>query len=173
MKRAVMQWARRLAFHASHGVLTVMAGAAVLVLVAVALAGPLGYKVLVDHSDSMQPAIAAGDVIVMRVARADEAQVGDIVSFRDPDRSGRLLTHRVVERTVRPTRYHFVTRGDANTGVERWSIAERGDLGKMVARVPKAGRALVWMRTGMTQLLLLALTSLALVVTLVRRIWSL
>jgi hypothetical protein len=33
----------------------------------------------------------------------------------------------------------FVTRGDANTGVERWAVAKNGTIGRVEYRVPKLG----------------------------------
>jgi hypothetical protein len=69
-------------------------------------------------------------------------RVGDVVTFSDPSRDGMLVTHRVVERSRDGAGYSFVTRGDANTGVERWSIEEDGKLGRLLARAPGVGRAL-------------------------------
>jgi signal peptidase len=168
-----MKTARALTFHLSHWLLTLLCLGAVVVLALVAAAGPLGYKILVDHSDSMRPAIAAGDVVVTHVQPVRETQVGDVVSFRDPHRTGRLITHRVVTRQERGGRVGFVTRGDANTGVERWWVARDGRIGRMVGRVPRAGRGLVLMHGGPTQIILLALSALMLVVLFARRIWAL
>lgn len=97
-----------------------------------------GYVALDELSGSMSPAIRVGDeVIVKRMAPLD-ARIGDIVTFRSPD-DGRLLTHRVVDLRLHGSMVDFVTRGDANTGSERWAIPRGGTIGKVVARIPKLG----------------------------------
>jgi hypothetical protein len=45
-------------------------------------------------SDSMAPALRAGDVVVSAPADPDDVRVGDIVNITEP--TGRTVTHRVV-----------------------------------------------------------------------------
>ncbi len=146
---------------------------ALLTLVALAAAKPLGYRVLVDHSDSMAPAIRTGDLLLTKVVPPRKAHVGDVVTFHSPD-DGRLLTHRVIDRGLRPGgRWAFVTRGDANTGVERWGIDAEGTVGRVSARLPRAGYAVAWLGQPFGRFLLVAAGGLALAILLARRIWSL
>jgi signal peptidase I len=157
----------------AHAALTALCAFVVLVLGAVALAKPLGYRVLVDHSDSMAPAIHAGDVLVTKVVPPRKARVGDVVSFNSPA-GGRLLTHRVVSRRLEPGgRWSFVTRGDANTGEERWGLEADGRIGLVSTRLPKAGYAMAWLGSPVGRFLLVAVGGLALAALLARRIWSL
>ncbi len=144
-----------------------------LVLVSVAVAKPLGYRVLVDHSDSMAPAIRAGDILVTEVVPPRKAKVGDVVSFNSPD-GGRLLTHRVVSRRLDPGgRWSFVTRGDANSGSERWAVDADGTIGRVSKRLPKAGYAMAWLGNPIGRFALIAVGGIALAVLLARRIWAL
>jgi signal peptidase I len=157
----------------AHATLTALCAVGLLVLAALALTKPLGYRVLVDHSDSMAPAIRTGDLLLTKVVPPRKASVGDVVSFHSPD-GGRLLTHRVVERRLQPGgRWAFVTRGDANTGVERWAVEANGRVGRVTVRLPKAGYALGWLGQPAGRFLLVAAGGLALSVLLARRIWSL
>jgi signal peptidase len=157
----------------AHALLTALAGVALLVLLAVALARPLGFRLLVDHSDSMAPAIRTGDLLVARDVPPREARVGDVVTFHAPG-TGRLLTHRVVERRLPPGgRWAFVTRGDANSGVERWSIPTRGKMGRVELRLPKAGYAAAWLGQPLWCVLLVGGGGLMLALLLARRIWRL
>ena len=168
-----MAFARRLLSRLSHDALTLACLVALLVLGAVALAGPLGFRVLVDHSDSMAPAIRTGDVLVTKVVPPRKAKVGDVVTFHSPD-GGRLLTHRVVERHLHPGgRWSFVTRGDANTGVERWAVEADGTVGRVSTRLPKAGYAMAWLGNPFGRFALIAVGGLTLAVLLARRIWAL
>jgi signal peptidase len=68
----------------------VIAGAAPALLVAGPLA--LGDHPRTDLSGSMEPTIAPGDVVIDQEIRPSEAQVGDIVTFRDPEDEHKLLT---------------------------------------------------------------------------------
>ncbi len=159
--------------HLAHAGLTALCAFALLVLGGVALAKPLGYRVLVDHSDSMAPAIRAGDVLVSQVVPPRKAKVGDVVSFHSPD-AGRLVTHRVVSRRLeRGGRWSFVTRGDANTGVERWGVSTDGRIGRVAKRLPKAGYAVGWLGQPLGRFLLVTVGGIALAALLARRIWSL
>ena len=99
------------------------------------------------RSGSMTPALETGDVVVTEPVAPLAARVGQIVTFRDPEGSGKLFSHRV--QSIRPDGevVHFVTRGDANTSTERWSVPAGGTIGRVVYRVPKIGYALVWTAT--------------------------
>lgn len=157
----------------AHALLTAVCAAALAVLLAVALARPMGYRVLVDHSDSMAPAIRTGDLLVAKDIPPRKAHVGDVVTFHSPD-GGRLMTHRVVERELqRGGRWSFVTRGDANTGVERWGIDAEGKIGRVSARLPKAGYAVAWLGNPIWCLILVGGGGLGLAFLLARRIWRL
>jgi signal peptidase len=120
----------------------------------------------------MAPAIESGDVVVTRLVRPTAAQPGDIVTFQDSSRQGDLVTHRVVEVRRESDRVSFVTRGDANTGEERWSIDSHGTIGATAFRVPAAGHVLAWLRTPTVRMSLLVSAALVLAVLALRRIWS-
>ena len=151
---------------------TLACALAALILIALLLARPLGLQTLVDRSDSMQPAIAAGDLLLTRLGPPAAVRTGDVVTFADPGRGGRLITHRVTERRVQGDRWAFVTRGDANTASERWTVAGDGSVGRLVVRVPRAGFAVAWLTSPIPRLLLLGAGGLALAILLLRRIWA-
>ena len=70
---------------------------AAVVLAAAVLTGSLGVQAVLVRSGSMAPAIRAGDALVVRPVAAASVAVGDVVTFPDPHRPGRTLTHRVVQ----------------------------------------------------------------------------
>ena len=144
---------------------------AVAVLLACTIGYVKGYRVMIDRSDSMKPAIAAGDLIVNMPVRPKAVAVGDIVTFVDRTRHDELVTHRVIRKRVERSRVAFVTRGDANTGVERWSIDSDATLGRFVFRIPKAGYPMSWVAQPVMRLLLVGAGALFLGFLLVRRIW--
>jgi signal peptidase len=101
-----------------------------------------------------------------------EATTGDIVTFSDPSQKGRLLTHRVASRTRRGEQYSFVTKGDANTNVERWSVPADGRIGRVVRHVPKLGYAMALTRRPEGRVALIALPALLLAGFALSAIWK-
>jgi signal peptidase len=124
---------------------SLICGLALAVLAVLLLAMASGYRPLIDHSDSMAPAIRAGDVVITHVEPASGFRRGDVVSFSDPALHGKLVTHRVVGIQASGGRIDFLTRGDANSAPESWSVSRSASLGKLVLRVPDVGRAMAWM----------------------------
>ena len=150
----------------------VLAAAATGTLLAGVVAMGFGFRVLVDRSDSMLPAIAAGDVVVVRMVRPADVRPGDVVTFRDPQHDGRLITHRVVAMKSEGSRVAFVTRGDANTGVERWGIERGGALGRLALRIPRVGYAVAWLATPAIRIAAVSGGAVLIGIALLRRIWS-
>lgn len=118
--------------------------AAFVVCILVAAVAPMavGMSTYTVSSGSMDPAIATGDVIVTRTIPPQEAHVGDVVTFMDPEGSGSLITHRVRAIRERGENTAFVTRGDSNNSVERWTVPSDGSIGSVSYRIPMLGRAL-------------------------------
>jgi len=135
---------------------------------AVAVAGLLtlallhvgGYRPLVVHSDSMAPSVGTGDLIITQAVRPAAVAVGDVVSFHDRSRGDRLVTHRVKEIRRDGGEIAFVTRGDANGAVERWSIGTDARIGRLAVPIPVAGYAITWLTRLPIILALLAIVSL-------------
>lgn len=135
-----------------------------LVVIGIVLAGGIGLRAfgltaLVDYTDSMRPAIAAGDVVVDTTVPARELRPGQVASIADPGLNGRLVTHRVVSATIAGDTVTIVTRGDANTASERWSLAAGAPVKRMVARVPWVGHVMVWLAWPWLRALVLALAA--------------
>jgi signal peptidase len=165
--QAVLSRTLRVADRAS----TVVCGLALALLAVLLLAATAGYSPLIDHSDSMRPAIRAGDVVITHDEPATSVHRGDIVSFNDPALRGKLVTHRVVGIHASGARIDFLTRGDANSTPESWSVARGASVGQLVFRVPGVGRALAWMADRWTRTIMLTVVALILSTALLRRIW--
>jgi signal peptidase len=142
--------------------------------IALTMLVPLAFhgRPLTVMSGSMTPTIRTGDVVIAMPIKPLDVRPGDIVSFKDPGRGGALVTHRVRHMRRRGAKVDFITRGDANTGTEHWSIKAKGRLHRTVLRLPKLGRPLVFARTR-TGLLALVLAPLLLLGTLeIASIWK-
>jgi signal peptidase len=162
--RSALRGARTLVVWALAG-----AGLALALTMLVPLA--FGGRPLTVMSGSMEPTIMTGDVVVALPIAPLEARPGDIVSFNDPNRSGVLVTHRVRSLRRAGAKVNFVTKGDANNSVEKWSVAANDDIARTVLRLPRLGRAMTFAKTR-TGLLVLVLVPLALLAVLeVYSIW--
>jgi signal peptidase I len=149
---------------------TVVACAAAVAL-AVGLPSLFGYKSFTVMSGSMEPAIGTGSVVVERPITPREARVGDVVTFKDPEGTGKLITHRVTRVRVSGATASFVTKGDANNKVERWNVPADGSIGRVAYDVPKVGYAMVYAGGRHGRLLLIALPALLLAAFEIARIW--
>ena len=142
-----------------------------MLLAATAVPLLMGDRSFTVRSGSMTPAIETGDIVVTEPISPLTARVGQIVTFRDPEGTDRLFSHRV--QSIRPTggEVHFVTRGDENTSTEHWVVPADGSIGRVVYRVPKLGYALIWTGTPEARIALMAIPALLLCWFGLARIW--
>jgi signal peptidase I len=148
----------------------IMVAGALLVL---AIAGPLalGDHPHTDLTGSMEPAISPGDVVINEEIRPWQAQVGDVVTFRDPEEQSKLLTHRVVSVKRVGSRLAFVTQGDANNTQEHWRVPIDGQIGRVAYKVPWVGHVAVLTRTKLGWALLIGVPLILLLFEELWRIW--
>jgi len=130
-----------------------------------------GYRSFTVRSGSMTPAIETGDVVVTKPISPRTARVGDVVTFVDPEGTGKLFSHRVQSVRVAGNEVAFVTRGDANTATEDWRVPAAGSIGRVAYRIPKIGYALSWIDSGPARLALIAIPALLLLWAALLRIW--
>ena len=130
-----------------------------------------GYRSFTVRSGSMTPAIETGDVVVTKPVSPLAARVGDVVTFVDPEGTGKLFSHRVQSVRALGDEVAFVTRGDANTSTERWRVPADGSVGRVAYRIPKIGYALSWVDSPPARLALIAIPALLLLWAAMARIW--
>lgn len=130
-----------------------------------------GYRSFTVRSGSMTPAIETGDVVVTKPVSPLAARVGDVVTFVDPEGTGKLFSHRVQSVRTVGEEVAFVTRGDANTSTEHWRVPAEGSIGRVAYRIPKIGYALSWIDSGPARLALIAIPALLLLWAAMVRIW--
>lgn len=130
-----------------------------------------GYRSFTVRSGSMTPAIETGDVVVTEPISPLGARVGDVVTFLDPEGSGRLFSHRVQSVREEGESVAFVTRGDANTSTEHWRVPADGSVGKVAYRIPKIGYALAYVDSPPARIALIAIPALLLLWAALVRIW--
>ena len=141
--------------------------------IALAMLIPLAFngRPLTVMSGSMEPTIRTGDVVVAREIAPLDARRGDVVTFRDPERGGLLVTHRVRSISREGDKVTFVTKGDANNSSERWRVGTDEKISRTMYRIPALGRVLAFSHTRYGILVLVLLPLLALGALEIASIW--
>lgn len=109
----------------------------------------LGISPLIVLSGSMQPAINAGDIVVIREQPSEQYKLGDVATYLDGTTA---FTHRIVGKEAGG----FILKGD-NNNVSDDIVPREQFLGKVVLRIPKAGLAVLFFKTPAGMILLCGL----------------
>jgi signal peptidase len=125
----------------------------------------LGWRLHIVESGSMRPTFPIGSLLVVEPRDASEVQAGMAMTFEDPLRPGRLVTHRVTGVLDRPGGRMFTTRGDANVADDPAPVPARSVRGRVRWHVPNLGYAFDWLRWPRGFLVLVVAPSLVLGVT--------
>ena len=131
----------------------------------------VGGRALTVMSGSMEPALGVGDVVIDSRVSPAEVRVGDIVTFSDPEGTGKLITHRVRRVRIDRGTAHLVTKGDNGNAVERWDVPAGGSLGRVEYRVPLLGFFVFWLNGPFGRIGLIVIPALLLAGFELWRIW--
>jgi signal peptidase I len=131
---------RRIARACLTFIVSAAVGLGIGLIALVTLPSLFGYQSLMVVSGSMEPTLGVGSVVIDEVISPLDARPGDIVTFQDPQHP-RQLTHRLQRMRVEGDTAYMVTLGDANDAPERWSVKTDGQIGRVVAHLPKLGYA--------------------------------
>lgn len=107
-----------------------------------------GYSPLIILTGSMEPAIATGDLIIVRTVQPQDVHTGDIIAFFDPDGNGTsVLTHRVTKIIQDGENLSFYTKGDANNTEDRNPVSADKLIGLYQTRYAGMGHVAMFMQT--------------------------
>jgi signal peptidase len=141
------------------------------VLLTLTVPRALGKPVLVVLTGSMEPELGTGDVLIESRISPLDAKAGDVITFRDPERPDRLITHRVRRVEATGEDVSFTTKGDANNTVESWQIPRQGSIARVEYRLPKLGYVVAWISGPSARLFLVVIPAILLGIFELRRIW--
>jgi signal peptidase I len=153
------------------GAASVAMGVAIGIFGVIVAPSVFGGRSLTVMSGSMEPALGVGDVVINSRVHPAEVRVGDIITFNDPEGTGKLITHRVRRMQIEHGRAHVVTKGDNANAVERWDIPATGSLGRVEYRVPLLGFLVFWLHGPLARLALIVIPALLLAGFELWRIW--
>jgi signal peptidase len=153
------------------GAVSLSLGLAIGVFGVIAAPSLFGGRSLTVMSGSMEPALGVGDVIINSKVAPAEVRVGDIVTFSDPEGTGKLITHRVRQLRIEGGMAEVVTKGDNTNTVERWEMPAAGSLGRVEYRVPLLGFLVFWLHGPWARIGLIVVPALLLAGFELWRIW--
>ncbi len=93
-----------------------------------------GYKNFVVLTGSMEPTINVGDIVFVK--QTEDIKKEDIISFRV---GNSVVTHRVIEIKKEGDKDIYITKGDANSGIDSEKTEIQDIEGKYVFKIPKVG----------------------------------
>jgi len=146
---------------------------ALLALVLLGLLPNLGwYRTETVLSGSMKPYFSPGDIVVVTPEATRDVRVGQVISYHIPVGDHHVQSHRVIK-VVRGGAHPLVrTKGDANAAPDPWTARLNGGTAWQVrAVVPKAGWAIVWLRTPAIRRIAIFAVPLLLAILGLLRIW--
>jgi len=124
-------------------------GLACIAFAIVALA--FGLTPLIVQSGSMEPTVTTGSLLVTQTTPAADLKRGDVVTVPRQDRT--LVTHRIVQVTLRGDTATLRLKGDANDAIDPQAYRVK-EAGKKVVAIPFAGRVAAWASSGLGLFLL-------------------
>lgn len=97
----------------------------------------LGYKAYTITTNSMEPNIHSGDIVIVKKYAEDDFKVGDIITF---EQEGENITHRILNIEEDDLGKKYITKGD-NNNIEDLTKITYGEIqGKKVIRIPYIGK---------------------------------
>jgi signal peptidase len=128
----------------SGQILWAMPMVAVLATVVILVSGIFRYWAMAIGSDSMQPEIRTGDVVIIdkNYGDVENIELGSILAFRH---DGRVITHRLIATEHDASGLKIQTRGDNNNSNDAWSVRESDIVGIVRWKIPLIGWPTVWL----------------------------
>ena len=93
----------------------------------------LGFRAYVIMTDSMNPTLKNGDIVI--VHKDSKIEAGNIVTYKKQETS-ETITHRI----SRTTKDGYITKGDSNLNEDSNIISQDEIIGKVVLRLPFIGK---------------------------------
>jgi signal peptidase len=126
----------------------------------------LAYQTFVVRTDSMAPAIPNGALVVVQPVSARDLRVGDVITYRRPERPDAPVTHRIIglrfpEET--PGSGPIVrTKGDANNAPDPNPMQLEGMVWRVAFGVPLLGSLMQFVAMPLGRVLFLLVPAAAL-----------
>jgi len=132
----------------------------------------LRFEPMVIVTGSMQKTIPVGSLVVDRKVAPRQLEVGDVISFQKPMGAKGIDTHRIVAIKNDRGKRLYQTKGDSNPIADPWVITfDRGMVAhRVVFSIPYAGNALIFARSPLGRLSLIAYVCIVLLLSILKGI---
>lgn len=98
-----------------------------------------GFKAYIITTESMNPNIKSGDIIIVKETKEDLLEVGDVITFKI--NNGVTITHRIIDIVQTPEgEKEYVTKGDNNNLEDVENVKYEQIEGSKVLKVPYFGK---------------------------------
>jgi len=135
----------------------------------IALAPHFGWRIDTALSNSMNPALKAGGMVVTQPVDPTDIKVGDIINYGSPI-DGKMVTHRVVE-IKEHSPILFQTKGDANEDPDPYLVPAQNVVGRVCFYIPLLGYISQFVKTPPGFVCMLLIPGLIIIVMEMRNIW--
>jgi signal peptidase I len=146
-----------------------------LLLLAAAVAvysGPhFGWRIDCIVSESMEPEMGTGTLVVAVAVKPEEVKVGDIIIYHPVAIGESDVCHRVVE-VKHNSPFQFITKGDAQNSPDLFPVPEENLLGKVLFHVALLGYSALFIKTLPGFLICLVLPGFTAIAICFRSIWD-
>ncbi len=99
----------------------------------------LGYKAYIVNTNSMEPTIKVGDIVIIKKVKAEKLNQGDVITFTQ---EGEVITHRITKIETEEKSTQYVTKGDNNNTEDTLKIKYEDIIGKEILTIPQLGKAM-------------------------------
>lgn len=96
-----------------------------------------GITPLTVLTNSMNPNIEAGDIVIIKRVNPSEIKIDDVITFKEIPT--KIVTHRVVDIKNDNGKIGFVTKGDNNNVIDTIIVTSDHLIGSLLIKIPKAG----------------------------------
>lgn len=101
-----------------------------------------GFKAYIVTTESMEPNIKLGDIIIIKQTKEEMLEVGDVITFKR--NNGVTVTHRIMDIVQeRDQDKEYVTKGDNNNLEDVETIKYEQIEGSKVLKIPYFGRIII------------------------------
>ena len=96
-----------------------------------------GYKSYIIKTNSMEPTINIGDVVITKEVKEKDIKVGDVITFMQ---DGEVITHRITNIENYDQKAQYTTKGDNNNIEDTFKILYEDIEGKHILTIPYLGK---------------------------------
>ena len=114
-----------------------------------------GYKPFIVLSGSMETEIFKGDLAIVKNVDPNTLKENDIIAFRDEDKY--VVTHRIVDVTLKNGKTSFITKGDNNSSNDSGTVSLEKVEGKYVSKISGLGNVLLVLQKPVTLIVILVI----------------